>query len=250
MNNSIQSLGITIAVCWASCQTATTLTSGFRTTEHKGTVTKVDDSDHGRTILEIDHLPVRKVYDQWTKGALVKDKDFRDGVANVLASSSFCPLGEVCDSSWVRVMHPAFLHEKNGSLTTFADARVGMEVTMLNAAPESLAKLISSSAKGMITDAMGASGGDASAFEPHEITGALMIFCGGLVMAIDDAMPMAAEQLAEAMGHNNTMGVCCFGEQGMNHQRQPTHGNLMFGCLLFSNKPREESTLVDLAIRV
>ena len=121
---------------------------------------------------------------------------------------------------------------------------------MLNAAPESLAKLISSSAKGMITDAMGASGGDASAFEPHEITGALMIFCGGLVMAIDDAMPMAAEQLAEAMGHNNTMGVCCFGEQGMNHQRQPTHGNLMFGCLLFSNKPREESTLVDLAIRV
>ena len=49
----------------------------------------------------------------------------------------------------------------------------------------------------------------------------------------------AAEQLAQAVGHNNTMGVCCFGEQGMDHKRRACHGNLMFGCLLFSNKPRE-----------
>jgi len=182
--------------------------------------------------------PIRDVYARWSKGAILKDAPYKDGVATVLASSSFCPLGEV-DGSYVRVMHPAFLHEKDGSLTTFADARVGMEVTMLDAAPESLAKLISTSAKGLITDAMGVSGGDASAFEAHEVVGALMIFCGGLVMAIDDSMPLAAEQLAEAVGHNNTMGVCCFGEQGMNHKRRACHGNLMFGCLLFSNKPRE-----------
>ena len=41
------------------------------------------------------------------------------------------------------------------------------------------------------------------------------------------------------LGQNNTMGICCFGEQGMNHARRATHGNLMFGCLLFSNKQRE-----------
>ena len=110
---------------------------------------------------------------------------------------------------------------------------------MLDAAPESLAKLISTSAKGLITDAMGMSGGDASAFEPHEVIGALNIFCGGLVMAIDDSMPSAAEQLGQAIGHKNTMGICCFGEQGMDHKRRACHGNLMFGCLLFSNKPRE-----------
>jgi len=239
---SVSSSGITIAICWASCQTATTLTSGFRTTSCKGTVTKVDEADHGRTILEIDDgwgsKPVRSVYDRWSKGHILKGAPVADGVATVLASSSFCPLGEV-DGSYVRVMHPAFMHEKTGALTTFADARVGMEVTMLDAAPESLAKLISTSAKELITDAMGMSGGDATAFEPHEVVGALMIFCGGLVMAIDDSMPIAAEQLAEAVGHNNTMGVCCFGEQGMNHRRQACHGNLMFGCLLFSNKPRE-----------
>lgn len=239
---SVSGSGITIAVCWASCQTATTLTSGFRTTRCKAKVTKVDESDHGRTILEVDDgwgaKPIRQVYEKWSRGAIVKDAPFKDGVATVLASSSFCPLGEV-DGSYVRVMHPAFMHEKTGALTTFADAHVGMEVTMLDAAPESLAKLISTSAKGLITDAMGASGGDASAFEPQEVVGALMIFCGGMVMAIDDAMPMAAEQLAGAVGHTNTMGVCCFGEQGMNHKRRACHGNLMFGCLLFSNKPRE-----------
>ena len=51
---SVSSNGITIAVCWASCQTATTLTSGFRTTSCKAKVTKVDESDHGRTIQEVD----------------------------------------------------------------------------------------------------------------------------------------------------------------------------------------------------
>ena len=60
-------------------------------------------------------------------------------------------------------------------------------------------------------------------------------------MAIDGAMPIAAEQLAEGVCHNNVMGICCFGEQGMNHRRQPTHGNLMFGCLLFSNKAGEHA---------
>ena len=51
---SVSSNGITIAIGWASCQTATTLTSGFRTTSCKAKVTKVDESDHGRTIQEVD----------------------------------------------------------------------------------------------------------------------------------------------------------------------------------------------------
>ena len=42
-----------------------------------------------------------------------------------------------------------------------------------------------------------------------------MIFCGGLVMAIDEQMPLAVEQLGTAVGENDVMGICCFGEQGM-----------------------------------
>ena len=51
----------------------------------------------------------------------------------------------------------------------------------------------------------------------------------------------AGEVGGEVVKNLATMGICCFGEQGMNHKRRACHGNLMFGCLLFSNKPREES---------
>ena len=93
------------------------------------------------------------------------------------------------------------------------------------------------------THAAQGTGDAASAFEAHEVVGALNIFCGALVMTIDTAMPIAAEQLAEGVCHSNVMGICCFGEQGMApgaRGMQPTHGNLMFGCLLFSNKAKDE----------
>jgi hypothetical protein len=66
--------------------------------------------------------------------------------------------------------------------------------------------------------------------------GALMIFCGGMVMAIDDEMPLACEELAGVVHHKDTMGICCFGEQGMGADRKVEHGNLMFGCLVFLNQ--------------
>jgi len=43
-----------------------------------------------------------------------------------------------------------------------------------------------------------------------------MIFCGGLVMALDEDMALACETLAETVGHRDTMALCCFGEQGVN----------------------------------
>ena len=107
---------------------------------------------------------------------------------------------------------------------------------MLEAAPETMAKKISQTARTLISSDAG--GGDGNTFSVNECVGSFMIFCGGLVMAIDDQMPLAVEQLANIVGQKNTMGVCCFGEQGMDCDHKATHGNLMFGCLLFSNKPR------------
>lgn len=234
--------GITIAVGWASCVTATTLTSGFRKTEKSGTVTKVDESDHGRTILQIQEDGARKpgtvkdVYERWTRREITRGVEFnKEGIATVLAPSSFCPLGEPCEGDYIRVLHPAFLNKKSGALTTFANARVGMKICMLDAAPETLAKKISTSARGLLS---GDDASSAAAIEVDDVVGSLNIFCGGLTMAIDDMMPIAAEQLAEVVGHNNTLGICCFGEQGMDAGRRPIHGNLMFGCLLFSNRLR------------
>merc|ERR1712070_993612 len=117
---TVSSSGIAIVVAWASCEIATTLTSGFRKTKHQGKVTKVDASDHGRTILEIDGKDVKTVYEAWSQGEVTKGVLFDDkGMATVLQSSSFCPLGEPSRNGYVRIMHPAFLNANSGALTTF-----------------------------------------------------------------------------------------------------------------------------------
>jgi len=220
---SISKDGIAFVIAWTSCFVTSALTSGFRPTQHRGVVTAVDTD---RTIVAIDGQSASAVYKTWSGGAVMTGVEWEGDAANVLRPSSFMPLGELCQGRITKVLHPAFIHE-HGGVTTFADAREGMEIGMLTAAPETLAKNISESARSLLAQDLQSAG---------DCIGALMIFCGGLVMAIDALMPLAAEQLSMVVGHSSTMGVCCFGEQGMCGGR-PVHGNLMFGCLLFSNRP-------------
>lgn len=243
---TVSSRGITIAIAWASCEISTILTSGFRETEHKGTVTKVGTADHGRTILEIDGRPAQKVYEQWSGGAVLRGVEWKGDIASILASTSFCPLGQPCQDGRLRVLHPASMNRKSGAVTLFANVHEGMTVVMLDAAGETMAKSISQSAEVLIFNRMQAHPNSSdSHFTREEVIGALSIFCGGLVLAMDDRMPMAAEQLSEVLGSNANMGVCCFGEQGMQHRNKAMHGNLMFGCILFSNKAREYTVTRD-----
>ena len=46
---------------------------------------------------------------------------------------------------------PCLSPSAGGALTTFADARVGMDICMLDAAPETLAKKISQSARELLS---------------------------------------------------------------------------------------------------
>jgi len=73
-----------------------------------------------------------------------------------------------------------------------------------------------------------------------------MIFWGrgGLVLAIDDEMPLACAQLAGKLNYRDSLGFCCFGEQGTAAQGLTTHGNLMFGpAVFFANAPAPVSTV-------
>mmetsp|Transcript_69232 Transcript_69232/g.225495 ORF Transcript_69232/g.225495 Transcript_69232/m.225495 type:complete len:555 (+) Transcript_69232:416-2080(+) len=253
---AVSTSGLAIALAWCSVEVATSLVSGFQQTAKRGKVTKVDVQDHGRTIMQIDGKPPRQVYDSWSGGQIGKATKFVKGQANILGPASFCPLGEPLGGDSVRVMHPAFLTQSSGALTTFADAYVGMEVVMLTASPETMIKNLSQSARQHIIDSRSllSSGGqmrsksssmpagvgrlkslpEKETFDLTDIAGALMIFCGGLVMALEDHMPTAAESLAQAVGHSNIMAICCFGEQGMITQKKAVHGNLMFGSLVIS----------------
>ena len=91
--------------------------------------------------------------------------------------------------------------------------------SLLEGIPESARKLMQSSLKMEIDSTC---------------VGALMIFCGGLVMAIDDDMPLVCEKLASVVAYKDHVGFCCFGEQGrMASHSSAQHGNLMFGCMMF-----------------
>ena len=72
---------------------------------------------------------------------------------------------------------------------------------------------------------------------PKECLGAFMILCGGLVMAMGEKIEGVYEDLANEVVRAEALGMCAFGEQGPNCNRESMHGNLMFGVLMFSNKP-------------
>jgi hypothetical protein len=110
-----------------------------------------------------------------------------------------------------------------------------MKVTVLQCSPDDMVSQAAASADNLLIN-QASINHTQSTVTKQTCVGALSIFCGGLVMALDDDMPMAAEELKGAVGHLDMLGICCFGEQGMDHNLNPIHGNLMFGCLLFSNE--------------
>ena len=288
----VTSNGVVLVLGWSSCVVSTTLTSGFGRTEHCGKVTKVDATK--RTILTIDDQPAASVYKEWAGDTLTAGlEEDANGNLTILSTSSCMPLAEplrvqrrsgVADegnavamaaaqplptlrsssrrsssssisSAHFRVMHPAHINSSSGGVTTFADACVGMEIVMLAAAPESLARKVSQSALELLQSELVLTAkrrkrkadshsitrsnsfqSNSAVMHMDECIGSLMIFCGGMVMTIDDEMPLACEDLAGVVNHTDTMGICCFGEQGVGADRKAKHGNLMFGCLAFLNQ--------------
>lgn len=230
--------GLVVVVAWSKCKIVTSLTSGFSETEHSGVVTKIGATR--RDILEIDGRPAADVYNEWDGGHIRSAATFgADGKANVLSSSSFTPLGEpIGDGSHHRVLHPAFVDTVSGGISLFADVHQGCRLTMLRATAETLIDAIPASALQLIRSDSASTASRRSNSGPGHgrCIGAMMVFCGGLVMAIDDDMPLVCEKLSTMVGYRDHMGICCFGEQGKmlaGGASSTAHGNLMFGCMLF-----------------
>eukprot|EP00966_Prymnesium_polylepis_P224908 5201919-Prymnesium_polylepis.1 len=141
------------------------------------------------------------------------------------------PLGVTADDGfeYTRVLHPAFADSSVGAIFSFASVETGDQVQLLRTTKDSLANGVASAARTLLNNSR--------EFSADECIGALMIFCGGLVMTIDEQMPLAAEQLSSTIAHRNSLGLCTFGEDGRGASGAPTHGNLMCGCLLFSSRP-------------
>ena len=212
--------GVAVTVLFPSGGCSSAYQSGYAPTETCGIAT----SAKGRRVFEIDGAPAGRIYADWTDGAVaaVASGDEPDAI---LAASTFAPLGRksayVADVPFYLLAHPATAHP-DGSIEFFADIDEGEELRLMNGGVDSL-----TSRAGRVA-AQAAEGVDGA------VAGALVVYCGGCMLAVQEHMDRVAAGVDAALGGAPFLGVFTFGEQGPVLNRENRHGNLMISCVTFA----------------
>lgn len=210
--------GVVVTVLFPSTACATAYQSGYAPTRHEGVATKAE----GRRLSEIDHRPAREVYAEWTKGAVAPTAPTAPEA--ILAESTFSPLGrkatEVADVPFYLLAHPATALPDD-SLELFADVEEGETLHLMTGGVESLTSRAGRVASRAV---------DQLQAEP---AGALVIYCGGCMLAVQEHMDAVAAGVDAALGGAPFLGVFTFGEQGPVLGAENRHGNLMISCVTF-----------------
>lgn len=212
--------GVVVSMMFPSHGCASAYQSGYAPTEVSGAATRTE----GRRVYEIDGAPARQVYAEWTGGAVSPATP--DEPQNILADSTFSPLGRkgahVADVPFYLLAHPATVHPDD-SIEFFADIAEGEELRLMAGGVESL------------TSRAGRVAAQAAEQTDGEVAGALVIYCGGCMLAVQEHMDRVAAGIDQALGGAPFLGVFTFGEQGPVLNYENRHGNLMISCVTFGS---------------
>ena len=218
-NGQVYSNAVIVTAMYPSTSTYLAFHSGYSPSETRGWVTKCE----GRTLYEIDGRPAAKVYDEWTGGTI---SDFLTG-GNVLAATTLYPLGrqvgQVGQVPYHRLSHPDSV-TADGALTLFSDIEKGEELILMSGTRRSLI----SRAGRVASAALGA-----GRLTADQISGALVIYCAGCMLTVQDKMEEVAAEVGEALGGKPFIGAFTFGEQGCFTGGENRHGNLMISVVVF-----------------
>ena len=210
---------VVISVLYPSTALYHSFHSGYLPTETRGTVTRAE----GRRVFEIDGEPAGAIYARWSEGAI---DEFTDGGGSILAASTMWPLGRTANSlegaDYV-LAHPATLHPDQ-SIELFADVDEGDELILMHGSEQSLVSRAGRVATAALT------GGSIT---PDECAGALVVYCAGCMLAIQENMDAVAEEMTQALGQRPFLGMFTFGEQGCFVGGDNYHGNLMISVVAF-----------------
>lgn len=216
--DAVHADGVVVSVLFPSGSVASVYQSGYAPTDANGVVTAVS----GRRLHQINGRPAAVVYDEWTAGAL---KPAETEPRSILADATLWPLGRVTHHvagvPFHLLVHPAASHP-DGSLDLFADVEVGDRLWQMQGSAESLvgrAGRVAAQARAEI-------GGDVSA--------ALVVYCGGCMLAVRDRIDDVHAGITSALGDVPWLGVYTFGEQGAPAGDASRHGNLMISCTVFA----------------
>lgn len=219
-NSTVCRKGISVATLFPAGEIGYAFHSGYEPTAHRGIVTRAE----GRVLYEIDGKPIVQVYNEWTGGLL--DTVLPDG-GSLIPATSFSPIGrpvkKVGGISYFRLSHPIELLSDQG-LLLFTDISEGDEVVLMKGNRDSLATRAGRVAGVAV---------EAAEFNIDEIEGALVLYCTGCMLTIQERLPEVAADLKK--GLHQAPFLCSFtlGEQGCFIGGENSHGNLMIAVLVF-----------------
>lgn len=212
--------GIAITVMFPSVPVGYAFHSGYRPTVTMGQVT----STVGRNIMAIDGQPGAQVYNQWTGG---KIDDAMDKGGSVIASTSLSPLGRRRDAvagfDYFLLSHPESV-SADGGLALFSNIEVGDEIVLMEGSEDNLVHRAPRVAENAL---------EMARLDKDCISGALVIYCAGCMLTVQDRMDEVARGLGEMLGGKPFLGTFTFGEQGCFIGGSNHHGNLMISVVVF-----------------
>lgn len=210
---------VVVSVLFPSAPFGCAFESGYAPTARQGTVTAAS----GRKLLTIDDRPATDVYAQWTEGRIAVPPR---GNRSILSDATLSPLGrkqgEIGGIPQYLLAHPAIAHA-DGSIDLFADVTAGEAICLMEGSDISLVQRAGRIALNS-QDQLGT----------RPVAGALLVYCGGCMLAIRERMDEVVASVAESLGGAPFLGVFSFGEQGETLDGDSAHGNLMISCTSFA----------------
>jgi hypothetical protein len=222
-NGTVHEAAVVATVMFPSCWVGFAYRSGFTPTEQSARVTHAE----GRTVLSLDGRPAAEVYDVWTGGSL----GWAPGMAeNVMEKTTLLPVGRVADTihevPYFLLSHPHMV-TADGALTFFTELREGEELVLMRGSQDGLVQRAGRVAQAAVVAA------DAKG---REVSGALIVYCAGCMLAIRSDVERVVGDLCGALGNRPFLGTFTFGEQGCFRRGGNRHGNLMVSAVVFGTE--------------
>ena len=218
-NGQVLHDGVVVTAMYPSRPIRYAFDNSYNPTSNEGIISKVS----GRIVYKINNRPAADVYNEWTNGIIT---EYLDG-GNILSLSTLYPLGR--EAIWTRattlyqLSHPEAVLE-NRALSLFTKAELGEKIVLM----ESTAKNLVYRVDRVTSKALaGMSAPD------KQIAGALIVYCAGCMLAVQDKMQKVAEEFSGELKGQPFLGIHTFGEQGCALLSENTHANLMMSIIVF-----------------
>lgn len=223
-DSTISKEGIAVTSVFSSVEPGFSFHSGYSPTSYFGAATKTD----GRILREIDGRPAALVYDEWTGGAVTPALT-KGG--NVLEATNWYPLARF-DHDLGKVPLYLLSHPErvlsDGSMTLFTDIEDNDKITLMTGNRKSLVNRAARVVESVLSN---------NDCRPEHITGALIVFCAGSMLAVQDDVDEVQSKIESVLGAVPFLTIFTFGEQGCLTEGANYHGNLMISVILFTNVP-------------